>query len=115
MTGRRKILFLDTNLEVGGVVTVLVGFLGRLDKSRFDVTVTCEAGDCLEPTLRAIDGLRVLPCRFGTKSGHAGANLWGRVLDALSLPIAILDILRLSLLVLATGAPAGHRLGADLG
>jgi len=99
MTGRRKILCLDTNLEVGGVVTVLVGFLGRLDKSRFDVTVACEAGGRPEPTLRGIDGLRVVRCRFGTKSGHSGANLWGRVVDALSLPITLLAIVRLSLLV----------------
>lgn len=108
MTGRRKILCLDTNLEVGGVVTVLVGFLGRLDKSRFDVTVACEAGGRPEPTLRGIDGLRVVRCRFGTKSGHSGASLWGRLVDALSLPITLWAILRLSLLVWRRGIDLVH-------
>ncbi|GJM21591.1 MAG: hypothetical protein DHS20C15_15060 [Planctomycetota bacterium] len=108
MSARRKILCLDTNLEVGGVVTVLLGFLGRLDRAHFDVHVAHEVGGVPAEQLAKLDSTTLIPCRFGTKSGRAGASLRGRLLDALSLPLALFTILKLAVYVRLRGVELIH-------
>jgi glycosyltransferase involved in cell wall biosynthesis len=64
---KTRILLLDTNDAMGGVVRVHLNLLRELDRSRFEVTVAClRRGGNLD-AFRALPGVTVLTLETGTK------------------------------------------------
>jgi len=101
---KQKILFLDTNDEIGGVFTVLLSLLERLDRERFSLVLACEKGGKPEAEFAGIDGLKIVRCRFGTKpDGVAGTGLASKIFDLLRLPLLAWTVLRLWLLIVVSG------------
>ncbi len=101
---KTKILFLDTNDEIGGVFTVLASLLEGLDRKRFAITVACEKQGKPEKEFAKIDGIRVVGCRFGTKpEGVAGTGFGSKIFDLLRLPLLAWAVLRLCALVVFSG------------
>jgi len=100
---KQKIIFLDTNDEIGGVITVLLHILHRLDAGRFAITLACEKGGKPEAEFRKVSGLQVVRCRFGTKPvGISGAGLRSRLYDLTSFPRLVWTVLRLAIVVILT-------------
>ena len=101
---KTKILFLDTNDEIGGVFTVLASLLEGLDRKRFAITVACEKQGKPEKEFAKIDGIRVVGCRFGAKpEGVAGTGFGSKIFDLLRLPLLAWAVLRLCALVVFSG------------
>ena len=72
----RSILFLDTNTEVGGVVTVLTALLRKLDRKVFKIAVACQRGGRPERALEKIPEQEIVRLSFGTKPASA-RKPWG--------------------------------------
>lgn len=102
------VLFLDTNTEIGGVVTVLQSVLRHLDRGRTRATVAVQAGGRPERLLTALPDLTLVPCRFGTKPTGLRSSFLSRSYDLLGLPIVLATVLRLAALVLVRRVDVIH-------
>ncbi len=100
----KSILFLDTNDEIGGVITVLVSLLERFDRAKYKITLCCQRGGKPERDFEKIDGIRLVRCNYGTKPpGVSGNRLKSRLYDLLLLPVLPWTVLRISMIVLLSG------------
>jgi len=92
----RSILFLDTNTEVGGVVTVLTSLLKKLDRGVFKVAVAVQRGGRPEKAVKDIPDQDVLRISFGTKTSDVKSPLEKLMHDLIAVPVTLLAILRVT-------------------
>jgi len=96
----RSILFLDTNTEIGGVVTVLTSLLKKIDRGMFKVAVACQRGGRPERALEKIAGQDLVRLSFGTKPAGARKPVRALVYDLVTVPATIVSIIKLASYVL---------------
>ena len=97
MADPMRILLLDTNDAMGGVVRVHLCLLEAVDRERFDLRLACEKDSPLQATFAAVPGQTVVPVKTGTKAPGQSGGWRGRWNDArglLSLFRASLRLIR---------------------
>jgi glycosyltransferase involved in cell wall biosynthesis len=104
----RSILFLDTNTEIGGVVTVLTSLLKKMDRGLFKISVACQRGGRTERAMEGIPEQTIVRCSFGTKPSEVRPPLKSRVYDFFAIPITIASIFKLTAYVLKNKVDVLH-------
>jgi len=96
MTEQIKILLLDTNDAMGGVVQMHLLLLRTLDRTRFDAHLACLGHGPLRPVFQTIPGVTLWPIEVGTKPANWCGGWRGRVMDAFSVVPLVISALRLA-------------------
>jgi glycosyltransferase involved in cell wall biosynthesis len=96
MTNKIKILLLDTNDAVGGVVQAHLMLLRTLDRTRFEVYAACLAQGPLVAEFAAVPELTLWQIAVGTKSARWCGGWLGRLVDLASVVPLVLAALRLA-------------------
>ena len=99
-----SVLMLETNDEIGGVVTVQHALLSRFDPRRLRAILCCQRDGKPAERYASLKGLDLRLCRFGTKPpGVSGGGWRGRLHDILRLPVLLATVLRIAWLVRSRG------------
>lgn len=80
-----KVLLLDTNDAMGGVVRVHVNLLRTLDRSQFDLYVACLDHGKVLPQFQEIPGVTLWTMEVGTKPRALGSGWRAKLADLASL------------------------------
>jgi glycosyltransferase involved in cell wall biosynthesis len=96
MPNKIKILLLDTNDAVGGVVQAHLMLLRTLDRTRFEVYAACLAQGPLVAAFAAVPELTLWQIAVGTKSARWCGGWRGRLVDLASVVPLVLSVLRLA-------------------
>ena len=91
-----RVLLLDTNDAMGGVVRVHLELLKAIDRTRFHITAACLKRGHVFSAFRAVSGIRLLPMEVGTKPSMLGTSLRAKLTDAVGLVPFMLSIARLA-------------------
>ena len=104
----RSILFLDTNTEIGGVVTVLTSLLRKLDRKVFKIAVACQRGGRPERALEKIPEQELVRLSFGTKPASARKPVRSVIHDLFTVPATLWSVVKLTSYVLRNGVEVMH-------
>jgi len=96
MAHKTRILLLDANDAMGGVVQAHLLLLRTLDRSRFDVHLACLGQGPLLADFQAVPDVTIWPIAVGTKSVKWCGGWRGRVADVVSIVPLVLSALRLA-------------------
>ena len=96
MAEKVKVLLLDTNDAMGGVVQAHLLLLRTLDRSRFDVHLACLGHGPLRPVYQAVPDVTCWPIEVGTKSVNWCGGWRGRVADLFSIVPLVLSAMWLA-------------------
>jgi glycosyltransferase involved in cell wall biosynthesis len=96
MSDRIKVLLLDTNDAMGGVVRVHLNLLRTLDRGRFDIHLACLDHGKVLPQFEAIGGVNRWLLNVGTKPRAIGSGWRARMADVASLAPFAWSVLRLA-------------------
>jgi len=91
-----KVLLLDTNDAMGGVVRVHVNLLRTLDRSQFEVYLACLNHGNVLSQFQSIPDVTLWPMEVGTKPRALGAGQRAKLADVASLVPFARSILRLA-------------------
>jgi len=81
MSDTIKVLMLDTNDAMGGVVRVHLNLLRTLDRRKFDLHLACLNHGKVLPFFQAIPDVTLWPMEFGTKTRATGSGRLARLAD----------------------------------
>lgn len=108
MTNRIRMLLLDTNDAVGGVVSAHLMFLRLTDRTRFDVYAAVHADGPLLPQFQAVPDVTLWTVAFGTKSARWCQGWRARVGDAWGLLLLLGAAVRLAVRCRRAGIQVIH-------
>ncbi|MFZ4394474.1 MAG: glycosyltransferase family 4 protein [Kiritimatiellia bacterium] len=96
MAQKTRILLLDTNDAMGGVVQAHLLLLRTLDRARFDIYLACLAHGPLLAGFQAVPDVTLWPIEVGTKSVKWCGGWRGRLADACSIVPLVITAARLA-------------------
>lgn len=108
MSAKVKVLLLDTNDAVGGVVRGHMMFLRHTDKACFELYAAVLGHGPLLPQFQAIPGITLWPIEVGTKSAKWCSGWRGKVANAWGVVPLVWTALRLAVLCRRTGIQVIH-------
>ncbi len=96
MSERIKVLLLDTNDAMGGVVRVHVNLLRTLDRRQFDLYLACLDHGKVLPQFQAIPDITLWTMEVGTKPRALGSGWRAKLADVASLVPFVRSVLGLA-------------------
>ena len=81
MSNKIKVLLLDTNDAMGGVVRVHLNLLNSLDRGQFDIHLACLNHGKVLPFFQAVPNVALWLTGFGTKTRMMGSGRLARLAD----------------------------------
>jgi len=96
MADQIKVLLLDTNDAMGGVVCAHLLLLRTLDRAQFDIYLACLGHGPLLAGFQAVSDVTLWPIEVGTKPAKCCRGWLGRAVDALSVVPLVFSALRLA-------------------
>ncbi|MEI7436649.1 MAG: glycosyltransferase family 4 protein [bacterium] len=108
MADKIKVLLLDTNDAVGGVVRGHIMFLRGADRTRFEMFAAVLSHGPLLPQFKAIPDLTIWPIAVGTKSARWCVGWRTRIVDAWSILPLLWTAVRLAALCRRNGVQVIH-------